>query len=122
MLQIWAEALHLYNQGKRWNTWINDDRTRALCAKVQESATVLPPGFDEVLDYLNVKCPKVGDSVAIRDVKDYLRSETPYYHDVDKIINRFSGVIYSFGFERARVKKNGEVIRAYRRTESRSDE
>ena len=114
--------MHLYKQGKRWNDWNGNARFRSICSKVQESAVTSPDGFDEILEYLNIKCPDIGDKITVREVKDYVRHDTPYWRDTDRIVKSFGSVIYTFGFERVKMKSNGNSTWGYRRVKAKTDE
>lgn len=117
ILQMWAEALHLYKQGERWDSRIYDPEIAPIIREVQVSATQNYAGHDEILNFLNTECPNIGDWVTLDQVRECLRQSTMYYGatDIEKIILRVSRSIGTFGFKNDRIKRDGIVKRGYRR-------
>lgn len=119
MLQLWAEAMQLYKQGRRWNDWTGNDHVRSICAKVQESASTLPDGFEEIIEFLDIKCPEIGDKIPVKEVKDCIWN-TPYYRDTNRIVKNFGSASHTYGFERRKIWVQGSAVWGYVRIRSRN--
>lgn len=117
ILQLWAEALHLFKKGARWDSEIYKPDMADIIREVQGSATQDYVGHEEVMNFLNAECPNVGDYVTVDDVRSLLRGSSQYFSatDIDKIIQKVSKSIDTFGFKNDRVKRDKVVKRVYKR-------
>ena len=116
ILQMWAEALEMYNKGARWADGLYvkgkngalDDRILA----VQEMATEDTNEEDDLLTYLDNEYPDIGDQVWSYQIRDYLQGTAGYYgEDLQSISCRLGHhpEVYGFRLEkRTSVKVNGQ--------------
>lgn len=134
ILGYWADALHRYEQGERYddgfaldytNSCVNDKGERdgflgedfpTYAAKMQHAITKYPDGYEVVEDIL--KDTKIGDLVAIFQIKDQLRGlETMGFDDVDRIGKELPKILRMLGFEPIKKAEriDGKVAKPYRR-------
>lgn len=135
ILGYWADALHRYEQGERYddgfalddsNSCVNPDTGEreglqgydfpTYAANMQHAITDYPEGYEEV-QYI-LKDTKIGDLVAIFQIKDQLRGlETMGFDDVDRIGKELPKILRMLGFEpiKKAARIDGKVAKPYRR-------
>lgn len=99
ILQLWAEAYSMYQDGIRWNDDLEDESMIRIFRKMQDQVTSLIPPFDELRDFLNQNYPNVGDRISNQDLREFLQSQGWYGRDAENKIRDFSRNYASgFGF------------------------
>lgn len=121
ILQLWAEALVLYEKGIRWDDDLLDETMQDIFRSVQETATLLPSPFDEIQIYLNSEYPNVGDRISNTQLREYLSNLGWYGKDADKILTKLSKhYCAGFGFKSINATYiDGVLSRGYERIERR---
>jgi len=90
ILQLWAEALYLYENGSRWDDDLLDPEMDKIFKKMQAKATSYPAPFGDLKDWLDLAYGKVGDRVSNRQIRDFLQEKGWYGKDSDKALSIFT--------------------------------
>lgn len=101
ILQLWAEALILYNKGERWDSELyEEDRKtyRKYIREAQFQASEPEMGGDEIRDYLDSQYPKNGDVVNTAQIREHLLESYPI-KEVTSMLKLFGRHSFSYGFE-----------------------
>ena len=117
ILQLWAEALNLYNSGVRWDDDLLDENMQRIFRTIQGDVTSLTPPFDELKDWLDFNYGNIGDRVSNRSVREFLESQGWYGKDAEKKLTTFTKH-YAMGFGYRSLKPtsiNGELSRGFER-------
>lgn len=72
ILQLYAEALELYNKGQRWNSRLEEEGMAEIIRKAQSYTTQDAPETDDIRDFVDVLYPNIGDRFTSLDFEKYL--------------------------------------------------
>lgn len=100
ILQLWAEALQMYDNGARWDKYLEDRSMKEIFKKMQSGATSYPAPFNDLKDWLDSCYGKVGNRVSNKQIRDFLQEKGWYGKDSDKVLSTFTRhYAMGFGFE-----------------------
>ena len=89
ILSYYADAYNRYLSGERWYNYI-DDELQTIANVIRESVTKEIDGLNEIMDFVDEKCPIIGDFVTRDEIKEYLRKNTILdWQKIDKAIRLF---------------------------------
>lgn len=108
--------MQLFKNGMRWNTDLFKPDRLDVIREVQYSATESYSGRDDIMQYLDMYHPNIGDEVTNLEIREYLDSHAQYYgKDLDSIMLRFGRTAASYGFQYVTVTKRKEDRRSARK-------
>ena len=128
IMQLWAEALYNYKQGRRWMDYLYEDKElcvlKPIFSLMQDNVTDTVGAPELLKDYLDTHFPNVGDAVNHYEIKDYLRDQGGYYgRDLTEALKIFMKSPSTFGFGKPVEKSkyfsdlgSSRKVKEYRRT------
>lgn len=97
ILQLWAEALQLYDDGFRWDDELLDPVLNVIFSKMQSSVLDIDPPFEDMKDYLDSYYGSKGSKVSNDDLREWLKAHDYYGKDAENKLQEFAKR-YALGF------------------------
>ena len=105
--QLWAEAVHLYNQGATW--WPEGDDETRLFTREQDARLQPDPWQFPIEDHLH---STTLDHITADDIiRDVLKLDYP--HANRQAQNRIAPIMKALGWDKKRITVNRQQVRAY---------
>lgn len=89
ILQLWAEALKLYDDGERWDDRLYDESLTLIFEQMQSSVVDIEPPFLDLKDFLNENYSMIGDRISNDELREWFNGKNYYGQDVENKLQIF---------------------------------